>query len=67
MELIKGTVKSFNAKGGFGFITAPDGEDISFTHTAIQDSDKIYGVGQLVEFEIVKGPKGFHAELVRRI
>jgi CspA family cold shock protein len=61
-----GTVKWFNDKKGYGFITPEDGEKDCFVHfSAIQsDGFKSLKEGQRVEFEIVDGDKGPAAQNV---
>ena len=55
----KGTVKWFNEKKGFGFISREDGDDVFVHHTSIEgDGFKTLREGQSVEFEIQEGPKG---------
>lgn len=64
----KGNVKWFNAEKGFGFITASDDKDVFVHFSAIQgDGFKTLEEGQEVEFDIVKGAKGFQAENVIRV
>ena len=63
-----GTVKWFNDKKGFGFISIEGGEDIFVHHTAIQSEGcRTLEEGDKVEFEIVQGDKGNKAEKVTRI
>jgi CspA family cold shock protein len=62
----RGKVKWFNDAKGFGFITQEGGEDVFVHHTAIQaDGFRSLAEGQVVEFEIVKGPKGLQASNVK--
>jgi CspA family cold shock protein len=62
-----GTVKWFNDKKGYGFITPEDGEKDCFVHfSAIQaEGFKSLKEGQRVEFEIVDGEKGPAAQNVQ--
>jgi CspA family cold shock protein len=63
----KGTVKWFNNTKGFGFIAQDDGPDVFVHHTAIMaDGFRTLAEGEMVEFEIVQGPKGLQAANVRR-
>ena len=57
--MIKGTVKWFNEKKGFGFLSREDGDDVFVHYTAIQSTGfKNLQEGQNVEFEVQDGPKG---------
>ena len=57
--MVKGTVKWFNEKKGFGFISREDGDDVFVHHTSIEgEGFKTLSEGQSVEFEIQEGPKG---------
>jgi cold shock protein len=61
----QGTVKWFNASKGYGFIQRQGGEDVFVHYTAIQgDGYRNLQEGATVEFEVVKGPKGFQASNV---
>jgi CspA family cold shock protein len=61
----QGTVKWFNDAKGFGFITRQTGEDVFVHFSAIQASGfKSLPEGQAVQFNVIKGPKGFQAENV---
>ncbi len=63
--MVKGTVKWFNDKKGYGFITPESGKDVFVHHSAIQgEGYKSLAEGQAVEFEIVNGPKGEQAQNV---
>ena len=63
--MIKGTVKWFNEKKGFGFISREDGDDVFVHHTSIQgEGFKTLNEGQEVEFEVQDGPKGPQAHNV---
>jgi len=63
----KGTVKWFNNAKGFGFIAQDGGPDVFVHHTAIQtDGFRTLNEGEMVQFEIVQGPKGLQAANVRR-
>jgi CspA family cold shock protein len=57
-----GKVKWFNESKGYGFIEQENGEDIFVHFSAIKSEGfKTLKAGEKVEFEIVKGPKGFQA------
>ncbi len=63
---MKGTVKWFDPKKGYGFITKEDGEDIFVHWSAIEmDGFKTLEQGQSVEFEVVDGRKGPQASNVK--
>lgn len=63
-----GVVKWFNNAKGFGFIALADRDDDVFVHfRSIQgEGYKSLAEGQEVEFSLVEGPKGFHAEDVSK-
>jgi CspA family cold shock protein len=57
--MAKGTVKWFNERKGFGFLSREDGEDLFVHYSSIQSSGfKSLAEGQSVEFEVQDGPKG---------
>jgi CspA family cold shock protein len=66
--MVKGTVKWFNDKKGFGFLSREDGTDVFVHHTSIQgDGFKTLSEGQQVEFEVQDGPKGPQAVNVKAL
>jgi len=61
----RGTIKKLVADRGFGFIQGERG-DIFFHHSALEGTTiEALGVGQEVEYEEGRGPKGPRAENVR--
>jgi len=62
-----GTVKWFNDKKGFGFITPDDGgQDLFVHHTNIEaDGFRTLQDGQKVQYEAAQGKKGMEATKVR--
>ncbi|PIU41245.1 MAG: cold-shock protein [Candidatus Omnitrophica bacterium CG07_land_8_20_14_0_80_42_15] len=67
--MAQGTVKWFNDKKGYGFIT-PDGggKDVFVHHASIQgEGFKTLKEGEKVEFEIENSPKGEQAKNVTKL
>lgn len=63
-----GTVKWFNAKKGFGFISDEEGNDVFVHYSALlMDGFKVLEEGDQVEYEIVEGEKGPQAANVSRL
>ncbi len=64
----RGTVKWFNDAKGYGFISREQGEDLFVHFSAIQaEGFKTLSEGDVVEFEVTKGPKGLQATKVVKI
>lgn len=63
-----GTVKWFNAKKGFGFISDEEGNDV-FVHFSalVMDGFKVLDEGDKVEFDVIDGDKGPQAANVSKI
>ena len=63
-----GTVKWFNDKKGFGFISQDNGDDVFVHNTSIQsDGFRSLAEGDKVEFELVEDQKGFKASNVVKL
>jgi CspA family cold shock protein len=64
----QGTVKWFNDAKGYGFISRQNGEDVFVHYSAIQAGGfRSLQEGQTVQFNVVKGPKGWQAENVQAV
>jgi cold shock protein len=64
----QGTVKWFNDAKGFGFIAHDGGADVFVHFSAIEATGfRSLAEGDVVEFELVEGPKGTQAANVRKV
>ena len=64
----QGTVKWFNAKKGYGFISDEEGKDVFVHFSALNMGGfKELKDGERVEFEVVEGEKGPQAANVVRL
>lgn len=64
--MLKGKVKWFDTKKGFGFITTEEGKDVFVHYTSILTGDfKNLEEGQEVTFEVTEGKKGPQASNVQ--
>lgn len=65
---MKGTVKWFNAKKGFGFISDESGKDVFVHYSALNmDGFKVLEENEEVEFDVIEGEKGPQAANVTKI
>ncbi|MDN5341968.1 MULTISPECIES: cold shock domain-containing protein [Oceanotoga] len=65
---MKGTVKWFDSKKGYGFITTENGDDVFVHFSAItMDGFKNLEENQKVEFDVVDGAKGPQTANVRLV
>ncbi len=63
-----GRVKWFNNEKGYGFIKQDQGEDIFIHYSCIEkEGYKTLKENQLVEFNLVKTEKGYHAHNIKPI
>lgn len=65
--MVKGTVKWFNSRKGYGFINSEEGNDVFVHYTALAGrEDEYVTLNEMdkVEFDIVQGQKGPQASNV---
>lgn len=62
---IRGTLKFYDIKRGFGFIDQGTGEDLFVHHSGLDVAGHRLKEGQVVEYEVVEGRKGEEAREVR--
>ena len=69
MSILKGTVKWFNGKKGFGFIEREDKEKDVFCHaSAVKAAGMRYlNEGDKLEFSLEDGPKGPSAVNLKKL
>jgi CspA family cold shock protein len=67
-DIEMGTVKWFNIKKGYGFITRDQGDDVFVHYRNIQGNGRrAVGEGQRVQFIVIDGDKGLQADEVEAI
>lgn len=60
----RGTVKWYNARKNYGFIVRPKAADLFFHRSQFEDVKRLQE-GDLVEFNVVEGEKGWMAAEIR--
>lgn len=59
---MNGTVKSFNKRKGYGFISIDNGESVFFHYSELKmDGFKTINPDQKVNFELIESEKGLRA------
>ena len=67
-QVMKGTVKMFNAEKGYGFIRTEDGRDAFFHYSAlVMDNYKTAEKGEAVEFELEESERGLRANNIHKL
>lgn len=65
---IKGVVKWFDPRKGFGFIIGPDGQDVFVHYSQIQgDGFRVLKDGCSVDYDAEQTDRGWHATRVVRV
>lgn len=66
--MVKGTIKWFNNKKGYGFVVGQDSKDVFVHFSAIQqDGYKSLNAGDQIEYDLIKSEKGDQAQNVRKV
>ena len=65
---IRGQVKWFDPKKGYGFIVGPENQDVFVHYSQIEgDGFRSLKDGESVDYELTEGDKGFQAREVTRV
>ena len=63
---MKGTIKWYNARKGFGFIDGEDGKDV-FVHRSAVPTGTFLNEGDKVEYEIEQAERGPQATSIKKL
>jgi CspA family cold shock protein len=66
MKKMKGTIKWYNSRKGYGFIEGEDGKDV-FVHRTALPEGIFLDEGDKVEYEIEEGDKGPNAKDIKKL
>jgi CspA family cold shock protein len=64
---MKGKVKWFNARKGYGFIEGEDGKDVFVHHSSIDSETRFLNENDPVEYEIEETERGLSAKNVKKV
>lgn len=65
MNNMKGTIKWYNARKGYGFLLGEDGKEV-FVHRSALPMDASFNEGDAVEFEVETSDRGPQAKNVKK-
>jgi len=63
---MKGTVKWYNSRKGYGFITGEDDKDVFVHKSAIPDGIDFLHDGDQVEYEVEETERGLKAKNIKK-
>ncbi len=63
---MKGTIKWYNSRKGFGFIQGEDGKDIFVHRTAIPEGTFLHE-GDKIEYETEEAERGLQATNIKKL
>ena len=63
---MKGTIKWYNARKGYGFITGEDGKDV-FVHRSAVPTEIFLGEGDKVEYKVEDTERGPQATNIKKL
>jgi len=64
---MKGTVKWYNSRKGYGFITGEEGKDVFVHKSAIPEEIGYLNEGDKVEYEVEESERGQNAKNIKKL